>query len=107
MPTVYEIERIVIEKPGPNAEPFFGITLQKVECGEGGEVLSLASRHDVLYLKESVLDGDEVDLVDPVTNEALHISGGGMYCALIEVCKDMVAAHLKYKMGESGQLVDE
>lgn len=107
MPVRYEIEKIIVEKPRPGEEPFFGIHLQKVETDAEGNVTGLKARHDVLYLKESDLASDEVDIHDPITDEDIHISGDGAYFGLLKVCKDMVAANKAYALTADGDLVDE
>jgi len=107
MPFEYHIEKIVVEKPAPDQEPFFGITLQKVSFGPGGEIVAVKNRHDVLYVRESDMAADEVDIHDPITDEDIHVSGDGAYFALLRVCKDMIAFNKAYKIGAGGELVDE
>ncbi len=107
MTVQYHIEKMVMEKPQPDQDPFFGITLQKVTFGPGGEILEIQSRYDVLYLRETDLANDEVDIHDPITDEDVHVSGDGAYFALLRVCKDMVALNKAYRIGEAGELVDK
>ncbi len=104
METEYHIERIIVERPKPGEEPFFGITLQKV-IYDNGEIASIKSRHDVLYVKESDLASDEVDVHDNITHADVHLSGDAMYHCLLQVCKDMVSAKLNYRLVD-GKIVD-
>jgi hypothetical protein len=75
-------EKIVIDLPRENTEPWIEIITQIVEKDDSANIIAEYPRHSVIHRKAQDVAYELTTIYDPITNEMITISGYGVQMAL-------------------------
>lgn len=110
MKTALRTQKLAIDIPVPDAEPWINGIIQHVIVDEQDNIHQIVDRSVQVHRRSSDILTDTTTYTDPVTLETVTVSGAGLQVAITQIVsqwiiEDCAAKGITAELNEFGRLV--